>query len=219
MNRALWFAVIATVEIAAQLFGLTTLHFISKPLLVPALLSIYFSQERPVKKIFIAALFFCWLGDVFLLMESSNPIFFMLGLGAFLVAHLLFIPAYRGLMSAEGAETGTARIRLAFPVVLAGTGLVVVLYPKLGDLRIPVILYALALTSMVLQSIFRLGRTSNQSFWLLFAGAVLFMVSDALLATNKFYQPLAYAGVFVMTTYIAALYLIVQGALAHGKPA
>ena len=43
----------------------------------------------------------------------------------------------------------------------------------------------------------------------------MFMLSDSLLAINKFYQPLAYAGVLVIITYMAALYFIVQGVIAH----
>jgi len=42
------------------------------------------------------------------------------------------------------------------------------------------------------------------------------MISDSLLAINKFSQPVPQAGILVMTTYIAAIYLITQGAIAHG---
>jgi uncharacterized membrane protein YhhN len=43
------------------------------------------------------------------------------------------------------------------------------------------------------------------------AGAVLFVLSDSLLAINKFYQPLAFAGTLIMLTYCAAQYFIVMG--------
>jgi len=42
-------------------------------------------------------------------------------------------------------------------------------------------------------------------------GAAAFVISDSLLAIDKFYQPFAYAGVFIMFTYCAAQYFIVQG--------
>jgi uncharacterized membrane protein YhhN len=98
---------------------------------------------------------------------------------------------------------------------MAGSGLVVILYPKLGDLQIPVMVYALVITLMVLQSVFRMGRTTSLSFWLIFFGAVSFLLSDSLLAINKFYQPIPFSAVCVMTTYSAAVFLIVRGALAH----
>ena len=110
-------------------------------------------------------------------------------------------------------------MRLSFPFLLAGSGLVVILYPRLGELKIPVMIYALVLTLMVVQSVFRLGRTSAKSFWLVFFGAAFFMVSDSLLAINKFYQPISFAGVWVMITYITAVYLIVDGVIAHVEKA
>jgi len=77
------------------------------------------------------------------------------------------------------------------PSVLAGSGWFTVLYPKLGDLKIPVMVYAFALQLMVLQSIFSWAKLS-QSFSLVFTGAIFFMLSDSLLAINKFYSTISY---------------------------
>jgi uncharacterized membrane protein YhhN len=71
------------------------------------------------------------------------------------------------------------------------------------------------LTLMVLNAVFRYGRTSSAGFWFALAGAVLFMISDSLLAINKFMNPLPQASLFIMLTYIAAQYLIVEGILRH----
>jgi uncharacterized membrane protein YhhN len=70
---------------------------------------------------------------------------------------------------------------------------------------------------MAMQALFRYGYTSAPSFafWC-FAGAISFMISDSLLAINKFMQPLAiYAGLAIMLTYLLAQYLIVEGVLKH----
>lgn len=110
---------------------------------------------------------------------------------------------------------GLRRVRFSFPIVLAGTGLLVVLYPHLGELRIPVVVYALVLVIMVLNALFRYGRTPNSSFWLVFIGAFLFMLSDSLLAINKFKAPIPQGGIWIMTSYISAQYLIVEGIIRH----
>jgi uncharacterized membrane protein YhhN len=210
------FLIAAVLELLTQIFDLTSLHFISKPLVVIFLVVYYYSQSASsVSKSFFLALVLCWLGDVFLLFDQMNEIFFMAGLGSFLFAHLLLIVTYREVVSANDNFKGTQRIRLSFPVILAGSGLVAVLYPRLGDLKIPVMIYALVLTLMTLQSIFRLGRTTAKSFWLVFLGAISFMISDSLLAINKFFQPVSFSGVWVMSTYIAAIFLIVEGVIAH----
>ncbi len=211
------FFITAVLEIVSEIFNLSVLHLVVKPSLLIFLAAYYQQSVSSVNKTFLFALIFCWVGDVFLLFDQYNELFFMAGLGSFLIAHILLILSYRQHVLADDGTKGTQRIRLSFPVILAGSGLVVVLYPTLGDLKIPVMIYALALTLMVLQSIFRLGRTSSKSFWLVFFGAIFFMLSDSLLAINKFYHPVSFPGVWIMSTYIAAVYLIAQGVIAHSN--
>jgi uncharacterized membrane protein YhhN len=212
------FLVFAVLQIISQIFELPVLNFVSKPLLVICLVAFYSQSVSSINRQFILALIFCWLGDVFLMFDQYNELFFMAGLGSFLLAHVFLILTYRQMISVTDNFEGTQRVRLSFPFILVGSGLVVV-YPRLGDLKIPVMIYALVLTLMVLQSIFRLGRTNAKSFWLVFFGAAFFMLSDSLLAINKFYASLSFAGVLVMTTYIAAIYLIVIGVIAHDERA
>jgi uncharacterized membrane protein YhhN len=111
----------------------------------------------------------------------------------------------------------TQRIRFSLPIVLAGTGLVTILFPHLGGMKIPVMLYALVITLMAMFALFRYGFTSQKSFVLIFSGALFFMLSDSLLAINKFMEPFTLASLAIMTTYILAQYLIVEGAIAHEK--
>jgi uncharacterized membrane protein YhhN len=193
----------------------SVVFFVSKPLIVISLVAYYyFSCPREDRSpTFILALTFCLAGDIFLM----NAEYFIPGLVSFLIGHVLYIFAYRQHQNEEDVDSlrGLQRARLAFPIILAGSGLVVVLYPVLGDLRIPVIIYAAVITAMVLVALFRYGRTSSESFWLVFFGAVCFMVSDAVLAFNKFLTPVENAGLYIMSTYMAAQFLIVQGILKH----
>ena len=109
----------------------------------------------------------------------------------------------------------TQKIRFSFPIILAGTGLIVILFPSLGSLKIPVLVYAIALMVMVMMALFRYGRTGTRSFWMVFVGAAVFMSSDSLLAINKFYSSIYLSGLFIMLTYTTAQYLIVEGVLSH----
>ena len=204
-------------ELLALQMGWDILQLISKPLIVLFLIGYYWSLSTTRSMVFVVALLFCWAGDVFLLFQDGASSFFLLGLVSFLIGHVLYILSYRYFRWKDTSREllGTQKVRFALPIVLAGTGLVVVLYPSLGELRIPVMIYALVLTLMVLNAVFRYGRTSSTSFWFAFAGAVLFMVSDSLLAINKFMKPLPQASLLIMLTYIAAQYLIVEGMLRH----
>jgi uncharacterized membrane protein YhhN len=213
------FLLVSVTELAAHLLDWPTVRHFSKPLLLIFLgLYYYVSVERNhLSKLVVLALIFSWGGDVLLMYQPKHELYFVFGLASFLVAHLFYIFAYRQFRSEDtsNALLGVQRFRYSFPVILAGTGLITVLYNHLGDLKIPVIIYALVLVFMVLNALFRFGRTSMISFSMVFFGATLFMISDSLIAINKFLMPLAYSGFWVMITYITAQYLIVEGLLRH----
>jgi len=64
---------------------------------------------------------------------------------------------------------------------------------------------------MLLSSLHIFLKVNNKAARHFLAGASAFVISDTLLAIDKFYLPFAYAGVFIMLTYCAAQYFIVQG--------
>jgi uncharacterized membrane protein YhhN len=210
------FIVAAIVQLLAILGGWSQAGDISKCLLLPALCGYYVaSGSRSI--VFVGALFFCWVGDVLLIFQQRDEMFFMGGLAAFLTGHVLYIVAYRQHRSEDRSLEllNTQKVRFALPVLLAATGLFTVLLPMLGGLAVPVLLYTIVIALMVMNAIFRYGRTNASSFWLVFGGALLFMVSDSILALNKFLSPLPLAGFWIMMTYIGAQLMIVAGIRKH----
>jgi len=219
MKKASLFLFIAVVagQLLALLFAIEWLGFICKPLIMVSLGLYYtFAVDRHERSlVIIGAIVFSFAGDVFLIF----PDYFIPGLISFLVAHLLYIVAYRQHRheADQNSLKGVQTVRLSFPVILAGTGLVIILYPSLGELQIPVIVYALVLVLMVLNALFRFGYTTATSFWMVFGGAVLFMISDSVLAVNKFVSSFSQAGLTIMATYMAGQFLIVNGLVRHTK--
>lgn len=211
------FFVVSVAQLLSVAMGWTEVIVVSKTLIVLSLIGYYMGSVWKRNGHFLRALFFCWAGDVLLLKQADAEIFFMLGLAAFLLGHLLYILAYRELRRKEGGMQRAQKLRVSFPVALVGTSLILLLLPYLGSLLIPVIGYALVLMGMVMAAFFRFGRTSPDSFWLVAAGAILFMISDSVLAINKFYAAFASAGPVIMLTYISGQYLIVEGAIRHGR--
>ena len=213
------FLVVTGGELLSHIFHLEFLHHLCKPLIMVFLGLYYWStvskEDRSV--LVYAAIFFSFLGDSLLMYDTRDPIYFMLGLGSFLIAHVAYIFVYRQhSFERDPSETGVIqKVRMAFPIILAGTGLVVVLYPRLGGLRLPVIVYALVLIVMVLNALYRYQRTNSASYWMVFSGAVLFMISDSMIAINKFLEPFNNAGLLIMVTYIAAQWLIIRGLIYH----
>ncbi len=213
------FFVVCIGELLSAIIDSRELHVVCKPLLMITLGMYYFYNADHKSTVALLAILFSFAGDTTLMFESVNPVFFMVGLGSFLIAHFFYIVAYRQHrdQAEENTLKGIQKMRFAFPIVLWGTGLIVVLFPTLGDLKIPVVIYALVMIVMVLNAVFRYGRTKPASFWLVFGGSALFMLSDSLLAINKFFKPINAAHFWIMITYILAQFLIVEGLYVHSK--
>jgi uncharacterized membrane protein YhhN len=218
----LYLFILATVgEITSVIFDQPLLELICKPALMITLGLCYWAAQKerqePVVVPVVMAIIFSCFGDVLLMLQRSNPNYFIFGLVAFLFSHIFYIFAYQQHRGDESGHElqGLQKIRFALPILLAGTGLVTILFNRLGNLKIPVLLYAGVLTYMVLVALFRFGRTNVSSFAMVFGGAILFMMSDALIAINRFLEPLPNANFWVMITYVSAQYLIVQGLIKH----
>lgn len=213
------FGLASLAELSAHMFQWPDVRLVTKPSLLVLLTAWYViaarQSKQPHSTMLLAALIFSWGGDVLLM--STGDLYFMLGLGSFLLAHVFYIFTFRQFRNEDdtNALQGLQRIRFAFPIVLFGTGLVIILYPNLGGLTVPVLIYAAVLTVMVLNALFRFGRTTSPSFAYVFGGAILFMISDSVLAINKFLEPVEGAGIWIMLTYIAAQFFIVKGLLKH----
>ena len=194
-----------------------TLQLITKPFLIPLLmcwvaLGANASRNR---SIILVALFFSFAGDVFLLFEYKNPWLFIPGLVCFLLTHILYIAYF---LSIPGNKKSLLKIApyLGLLVGAYGVALVYVLFPTLGNLKVPVLIYAIVIMSMLLASIHVYSRVSQGAATLFVAGAAFFVLSDSLLAVNKFYNPIAFPFLIILT-YCIAQYLIVAGFLKHAN--
>lgn len=206
------FIVLTLMDITGILTGSERLHFIAKPLLVPALLLLMFVTQNGVKgkTLVMTGLFFSWAGDVLLMFEQKHALFFIFGLVCFLITHIFYISYFLKIKSDK------ISLLKKYPVLILlmtgyGLSLVWLLYPHLGDLKLPVMAYATIICTMLLCSLHVFLKVNKQAALYYLAGAVFFVLSDSLLAINKFYQPFAYAGAFIMITYCAAQYFIVRG--------
>ena len=83
----------------------------------------------------------------------------------------------------------------------------------LGVMLLPVVIYMLVILSMSTSAYLRKDKANILSYGLVFLGAIFFMISDSILALNKFYETIQLANILIMTTYALAQYLIVLGIL------
>jgi uncharacterized membrane protein YhhN len=158
------------------------------------------SESPAVYKTFmIAGLVFSLAGDVLLIEQEK---LFKAGLGAFLIAQILYIRAF---LSVTPAKVDFLSV---LPLLIFGMFMMAILFPHLGKLKIPVAVYVLVITVMAGLAADRFVVMGGALALRAFAGAVLFLISDAILAINKFAKKIPYGRALKLATYFAAQWLL-----------
>jgi uncharacterized membrane protein YhhN len=186
--------------------GWTLLHWIGKPMATAILVLLVWRGDRSVdprlRRGVLAGLAFSLAGDVLLML---SPRLFVGGLLAFLLAHLCYLRAFT-------ADTRLFARPLAL-VALAAVGAAILSFLWSGlapTLKAPVIAYVVVLVAMAAQAVSRWQVHPDPRTRAVAVGGVLFLVSDALLAIDRFRAPIMAAPLWVLGTYWAAQWGIAQ---------
>lgn len=216
------FIAFCLLELIGHAFELEILNQFSKPLLMPILL-VYFKRglKQPVTMPFILAmlaLIFSWIGDVTLMYVDKGENYFLMGLGAFAIAHFFYAVSFNKAVSPlDGGQPISLGkgIGYAIPFVLFLIGLMSMLWSGLGAMKVPVLGYGSVIVIMTLSAVYRYGRTGVNGYNQVVMGALLFILSDTLLAINKFHTPMENEGIWIMSTYLLAQWNIINGLQKH----
>ncbi len=191
-------------------------EWVFKPLLMISL-GFYFFKASILRgarqnQFVMAAIVFSLIGDIFLMPEG----YFIQGLGAFLVAHVFYILAFK-----SEASRFFSKKELLLPAVLVviyGAILLGIVLPNVSSaLKIPIIVYSLTILTMLLMALHRFGNVNAESFQYVMIGASLFVISDSLIAISKFVTQFPFSGILIMATYGIGQYLIIEGFLKNNQ--
>jgi len=197
----LLFVASAVVHLVALATDLTWLAFVTKVVLVPSLAAWVYRRRGP--HLVVAALVLCGVGDILL------EFFFIGGMAFFAAAHVCYVTFF-----VRSGALSRLRGRWLLPLVyvLAYGTLIVLLWSGLGVLQIPVALYAVLLTGTAATSAGFTLRTG--------LGGALFFISDGLISLRLADLPQPpMPSLWIMSTYIAAQYLLASGVLRAQRAA
>jgi uncharacterized membrane protein YhhN len=158
----------------------------------------------------VSALILSAIGDFLLAPKQLGPLnesqLFLCGLLAFLVAHIFYIALF--LKNVARRKLPQVR-RFSIVLVIAVLWFLLSrLWPSLGNMRLPVLIYATALSSMAISAQFsRFPATVS-------VGALSFLASDAMLAVSHFSRPFPFSRPLIWATYYSAQSLICLGVVA-----
>lgn len=209
------FLIVAVIELLSKIFGwdnIDNVQITVKPLLMPSLAAYFFfsvKQKNKLAFLIIIALLFSWTGDVMLMFEELKPIYFMMGLVSFLLAHIIYIYVFN--KSSQDFKPKIFTYSTGFLLMMFGLLMLLLMWSGLGNLKVPVTVYTSVIMIMGVSALFR--KADGASAVLI--GAILFIASDSLLALNKFYQNFVAADFWVMLTYILAQYFIITGMISY----
>lgn len=197
------FSIIALISsvlaIYAKLRENDLLQFIFKPLTMLAIILLtFFNSSSPMtfyQKAVLVGLILSTVGDIFLIKQDK---FFVQGLISFLLGHLCYIAAFWTLPNLPGSI-----FYLAYVIFFLS-----LLWKHLGKLKIPVIVYSLVLAVMSWLALSKTIENHNHQTFHAFLGSIVFIVSDSLLAFNKFKKPFSLAHFFILAAYFLAQWLI-----------
>jgi uncharacterized membrane protein YhhN len=182
--------------------------FLSKPFLITTLVIVYLVAVKKPNFWYVSALFFSFWGDVLLLFKNQ---FFVYGLASFLLAHIMYIKITASLIKKVSLQKGVLAC-LPFAVFLFS--FLYLLNDNLGEMKIPVIFYGVVISSFGALSFLNYMQEKNTANLWLFLGTIIFIISDSLIALNKFNEPKEFYAISIMLTYIVAQYLICKAIIA-----
>jgi len=208
----LFFIIVLMELLTGSTESLQTVHYIAKPAIVISLIFLFVktskSLSKPIKNLTFLALVFSLLGDILLMFVDTSEHFFTLGLVAFLTAHIMYVLVFLKHRNTKKSPFGFIALLLIYAACLFNF-----LKDGLGDMFIPVIVYMVVILTMATSAYLRKDNVNILSYGLVLFGALCFMISDSILALNKFYQPILWSNISIMVTYALAQYLIVIGIL------
>jgi uncharacterized membrane protein YhhN len=192
----------------AQAFGYQSLIYASKPLAMVSIGLIAVLAGPSVSGGYrvgiMVGLALSLIGDIFLMLPKDR---FMAGLAAFLAAHLAYIHTFVGTVD-------TLPVLPFLPFVVASLFLTRLLWPHLGRARVPVLLYSGILALMAGSALGMAVTLGGTGPWLAALGAMLFVLSDAALAFDRFIRGDDGSIYIVWGTYFTAQCLIALSVLA-----
>lgn len=205
-----FFGVVAIVGVET---GRQMLVNIGKPAATIALLLIVgLPPQNTFGWLITLGIVFSLLGDIFLLGEGDRE--FMIAVVLVLIAHVLYSAAFFGV---SGRSSWWPLPLPGYLVIILTATLVRLLWPGLGAMRIPVLVYGTAITVMVVSALGTIGGPLPPSAAVLAAaGAFTFYISDSTLAWNRFRRRYAHAGLITLSTYWIGQIGIALSARLHG---
>lgn len=189
-------------EVIAERRGRRPVLFLLLKPLTSAMIagSLLVAAQAPTT-LLLAAFVFAIVGDIALMFDGDKA--FLAGLSSFFVAHLAFVAEFAGTITNPSMPPVWTLAFVAYAVLFFRW-----LLPRTGPLRLPTLAYGIVLTLMVLAAATAYRALPGPASALALAGALVFGLSDSVLAVRQFVGPYRGAQPLILGSYWLAIGLI-----------
>lgn len=166
------------------------------------------SEVSRIKFYYMILALVCFLLGDFFFIDESNMLFFSLGMGSFILGKLFYILNF--------SHYSDFKFTKLFPLILIcivyGFGVMHFILPNLNEFYVPVILYFFVALMVLIFAFLRQWYVNKKSFFIVFSGVVISLISDTLIAIDTFaIRDFIYENIATMLFYGLSQYLIVFG--------
>jgi uncharacterized membrane protein YhhN len=205
------FLIVSILDIIAVAMDYPVMQAVFKPMIMLSLMAAYYFSVAIINPWYLLAMAFSFLGDV-LLMDKNN--LFLAGIAAFLGTQLIYIFIIKKRLKKSRARDLLISI---VPFLIFYSLLISVLQKNLGTLTVPVMVYGMAISILGMAALLLYLQNKNSITRMLLMGAILFIVSDSMIALQKFHAARTWYPVVIMATYVMAQFLIFRFMIASEK--
>ena len=194
-----------------SIMTLDKLKTITKPFWVPVITAVYLLITDDINPFILTALFFGYVGDLLLMKPRRS--WFVAGAVSFLIGHLFYI--YVFISQAGGITVFSSHplicLLMLLPYIIYAVILKKILGKNVSSIFIAAVSYVGVLLLMSYASFLRVWNVSRFQFAMTYAGSILFIISDSLIAVRNFKRKFRGIGRLIVFTYITAQLMIVIG--------
>jgi uncharacterized membrane protein YhhN len=212
------FFILSIIEVFGEYKDNNKIIYSLKPLLMPMLIFFYIfgvieatGAILNINWLVIVALLGGMFGDIFLMLKNEEK-WFLFGMVAFLINQIFYILAFF-LSITNYATFNPWTLFLLGPTLLILVFTVPRFLKKSEDMKIPVLVYMVAIVLMHIAALIRLSTLQGLASILIFIGSISFIFSDSSIAINKWAGEFTNARLIIMTTYLMAQFYITLGVL------
>ncbi len=209
----LLFAIIVLLDVMfTNVDGWEKYRMFSKPSVIGSLMALVFANipniDLKTQRLLFLLLGLLLLGDIFFLTFDSE-VFFLLGFLCFFSANIVYI-----LLFHEHVDYQFGRVVVfSMFVLIYAFFLMRTIVDGLGGYFYPLVIFMVAAFNMMQASFFRWKQVNSRSYYMVFIGAVLFLLSESIVAVEKFADPIPFTDYLIMPTYAIGHLLMVKGIL------